>query len=212
MGFTGGRYDKHGAEYDARFIRLRYIRPMESTTPETSAGIGSRVSHNLFGRGVIVDVSSETYTVWFKSQQATRNVARNFSGMKITEPVAADSTPGQISLSDIEEALDTVLERRLHEIQIVPLGNRWTGGTLVLQPADASLQNKEVPIDIFFHKIVMVRDRIRLIEQKINAHKGLTAAEKIDLQQYITAVYGSLTTFNVLFRETHHQFKGASKD
>lgn len=185
---------------------------MESTTPDISAGIGSRVSHNLFGRGVIVDVTSETYTIWFKSQQATRNVAKEFSGMKITEAVASDSTPGQISLSDIEEALDTVLERRLHEVQIVPLGNRWTGGTLVLQPADTSLQNKEVPIDVFFHKIVMVRDRIRLIEQKINAHKGLTEAEKIDLQQYITAVYGSLTTFNVLFRETHHQFKGASKD
>lgn len=186
---------------------------MESTISERpAAGIGSRVSHNLFGRGVIVDVTSETYTVWFKSQQATRNVAKDFSGMKVTEVMAADSTPGQISLSDIEEALDTVLERRLHEVQMVPLGARWNGGTLIMQPADTSLQNKEVPIDVFFHKIVMVRDRLRLIEQKINAHKGLTEAEKIDLQQYITAVYGSLTTFNVLFRETHHQFKGASKD
>jgi len=179
---------------------------------EIIAGIGSRVSHNLFGRGVIVDISSETYTVWFKSQQATRNVAKDFSGMKITDVVASDSKPGQISISDIEEALDTVLERRLHEVQMVPLGNRWTGGTLIMQPADKSLQNKEVPIDTFFHKIVMVRDRMRLIEQKVNSHKGLTEAEKIDMQQYVTAVYGSLTTFNVLFRETHHQFKGATKD
>jgi len=185
---------------------------MESTTPESSAGIGSRVSHNLFGRGVIVDVSSETYTIWFKSQQATRNVAKDFSGMKITEPVGSDTTPGQISLSDIEEALDTVLERRLHEVQMVPLGQRWDGGTLVLQPKDSSLQSKEVPIDTFFHKIVMLRDRLRVLEQKINAHKGLSESEKIDLQQYITGIYGSLTTFNVLFRETHHQFKGASKD
>src|SRR5690349_9137147 len=125
---------------------------MDTATP----GIGSRVSHNLFGRGVIVDITSETYTVWFKSQLATRNVSKSFEGMKITEAVALDGTPGQISLSDIEEALDTVLERRLHEIQIVPLGNRWTGGTLVMQPADSSLQAKEVPIDVFFHKIVMV--------------------------------------------------------
>jgi hypothetical protein len=185
---------------------------MESSTPTLSAGIGSRVAHNLFGRGVVVDQTSETYTVWFKSQQATRNVAKDFSGMKITEAVADGSTPGQISLSDIEEALDTVLERRLHEVQLVPLGTRWDGGTLIMQPKDTSLQNKEVPIDTFFHKIVMIRDRMRLIEQKINAHKGLSESDKIDLQQYVTAVYGSLTTFNVLFREQHHQFKGASKD
>jgi len=184
---------------------------MESTET-TSAGIGSRVSHNLFGRGVIVDHSSETYTIWFKSQGATRNVAQNFSGMRIIEAVASDATPGQISLSDIEEALETVLERRLHEFQMVPLGSRWDGGTMVLQPKDTSLQSKEVPIDTFFHKIVMLRDRLRVMEQKINAHKGLSESEKIDLQQYITAAYGSLTTFNVLFRETHHQFKGASKD
>ena len=184
---------------------------MESTET-TPAGIGSRVSHNLFGRGVIVDQTSETYTVWFKSQQATRNVAKDFSGMKVTEAVAGESSNGNISLSDIEEALDTVLERRLHEVQMVPLGPRWDGGTLVLQPKDTSLQNKEVPIDTFFHKIVMVRDRLRVMEQKINAHKGLSESEKIDLQQYITMIYGSLTTFNVLFREQHHQFRGASKD
>lgn len=185
---------------------------MESSTPILTAGVGSRVSHNLFGRGVIVDQTSETYTVWFKSQQATRNVAKDFAGMKVTEAVADGSTPGQISLSDIEEALDTVLERRLHEIQLVPMGNRWDGGTLILQPKDSSLQSKEVPIDTFFHKIVMVRDRLRLIEQKINAHKGLSDSDKVDLQQYITMIYGSLTTFNVLFREQHHQFKGSSKD
>lgn len=188
---------------------------MESNTeqtPEVSAGVGSRVSHNLFGRGVVVDVSAETFTVWFKSQQATRNVSKDFLGMKVTEFVSSNQTPGQISLSDIEEALDTVLERRLHEIQLVPLGSRWDGGTMVMQPKDKSLQAKEVPIDVFFHKIVMVRDRVRLIEQRINAHKGLSESDKIDLQQYITAIYGSLTTFNVLFRETHHQFKGASKE
>jgi hypothetical protein len=180
------------------------------TTP--AAGIGSRVNHNLFGRGVIVDQSSETYTVWFKSQQGTRNVAKDFLGMKITEPVADSQAPGQLSIADIEEALDTVLERRMHEFQLVPLGSRWDGGTLILQPKDTSLQSKEVPVDTFFHKIVMVRDRLRLIEQKINAHKGLSESEKIDLQQYITACYGSLTTFNILFKEPHHQFRGNSKD
>lgn len=185
---------------------------MESNETQVSAGIGSRVSHNLFGRGTIVDQSSETYTVWFKSQQGTRNVAKDFSGMKVTEAVADEASNGQIRIADLEEALETVLERRLHEFQLVPLGPRWDGGTLIMQPKDSSLQSKEVPIDTFFHKIVMVRDRVRLIEQKINANKVLTAAEKVDLQQYISGIYGSLTTFNVLFRETHHQFKGSSKE
>jgi len=185
---------------------------MESNETQMSVGIGSRVNHNLFGRGVIVDQSSETYTVWFKSQQATRNVAKDFSGMKVTEVVAGESSNGQVTIADMEEALETVLERRMHEFQLVPLGQRWDGGTLIMQPKDSSLQSKEVPIDNFFHKIVMVRDRVRLIEQKINASKVLSASDKVDLQQYITGIYGSLTTFNVLFKEQHHQFKGSSKE
>ncbi|MBS1630658.1 MAG: hypothetical protein JST27_11430 [Bacteroidetes bacterium] len=185
---------------------------MDSIETPATVGVGSRVNHHLFGRGVIVDQSSETYTVWFKSQQGTRNVAKDFSGMKITEPVADTQAPGTLSIADIEEALETVLERRMHEFQLVPLGTRWEGGTLILQPKDAGLQNKEVPIETFFHKIVMLRDRLRLIEQKVNAHKGLSESEKLDMQQYITACYGTLTTFNILFKEQHHQFKGQSKD
>jgi hypothetical protein len=95
-------------------------------------------------------------------------------------------------------------------MQIVPLATRWRRGTMILKPGDTTLQSKEVPIETFFHKIVMVRDRLRVMEQKINAHKVMEEDEKIDLQQYITSIYGSLTTFNVLFKETHHQFKGAS--
>lgn len=83
---------------------------------------------------------------------------------------------------------------------------------MILKPGDDELQGKELPIETFFHKIVMVRDRLRLIEQKINAHKGLTDEEKVDLQQYVTGIYGSLTTFNVFFKEPHHQFRGSSKD
>lgn len=175
----------------------------------SNLGIGSRVEHLHFGRGVVVETSSECYTIWFKSQNAARNVSRDYD-LKVLEAKESNGAdPSGISLADIEQALEHILDRRLNEAQIVPMALKWNNGTLILKPGDDSLQTKELPIETFFHKIIMVRDRLRLIEQKINAHKGLTDEEKIDLQQYITGVYGSLTTFNVLFKEGHHQFKGA---
>lgn len=173
-----------------------------------SLGIGSRIEHPHFGRGVITDVASETYTIWFKSQNTAKTINKDYE-LKVLEAVEnTGEGTSNITLSDIEQALDNILERRLHEMQIVPMANKWNNGIMILKPGDDSLQPKEVPVETFFHKIVMVRDRLRLIEQKINAHKGLTDEEKVDMQQYITAIYGSLTTFNVLFKETHHQFKG----
>lgn len=180
----------------------------------TTAGPGSRVIHKHFGKGMVVDASTESLTIWFKSQQGTKQVSRDYEGLQITDAVesTAAGTGTPISIADIEEAVDNVLERRLHEMQLVPMGTRWNDGLLILKPGDETLQTKELPIETFFHKIVMVRDRLRLIEQKINAHKTLTPEEKVDMQQYITGIYGSLTTFNVLFRDSHHQFRGSSKD
>lgn len=181
---------------------------------ETNLGIGSRVEHPHFGKGVIVDLASETYTIWFKSQNGTKSINKDYElkVLQATEAGGEPTTAGGLTLADIEQALDNILERRLHDMQLVPMGTKWNNGVMILKPGDDSLQQKEVPIETFFHKIVMVRDRMRLIEQKVNAHKVLTDEEKVDIQQYITAVYGSLTTFNVLFKETHHQFKGSSKD
>jgi hypothetical protein len=87
-----------------------------------------------------------------------------------------------------------------------PIARKWEGGRLELWPHDQGLAAKEVPLDTFFHKIVMVRDRLRTLEQQINAHEKLTEAEKVHLQQYITRCYGSLTSFNVLFRERSDHF------
>jgi len=173
-------------------------------------GIGSRIEHPHFGKGVVVDVASEFYIIWFKSQNGTKSIAKDYD-FKILEQVAGDAAgaAASITLADIERALENILDQRLHDMQLVPMGARWNNGTLILKPGDDALQAKELPIETFFHKIVMVRDRLRLIEQKINAHKVLTDEDKVDLQQYVTMIYGSLTTFNVLFKESIHQFKGS---
>ena len=97
--------------------------------------------------------------------------------------------------------------------EIVPLGDRWQHGMILLQPADKTLKPKEIPIEDFFHKIIMLRDRMRVLEQNINSSKTLSNEEKVNLQQYITRCYGSLTTFNVLFRNKEQWFVGEkSKD
>lgn len=90
-----------------------------------------------------------------------------------------------------------------------PLAAKWEGGMALLKPGDATLQPKELPLDALFHKVVMVRDKLRVLEQKLNANPKLSDAEKVELQSYITGCYGSLTTFNVLFRERDDGFKGS---
>lgn len=177
-------------------------------------GIGARVQHPHYGRGVVVETASEFYLIWFKTLNSAKNISKEYTELKILENAshAGSGESNGITLADIEQALDSVLSQRLHEFQLVPMATKWNDGQLILQPADKSLQPKEIPIEVFFHKIVMLRDRLRLIEQKINAHKVLTDAEKVELQQYITAGYGSLTTFNILFKESIHQFKGSGKE
>jgi hypothetical protein len=91
--------------------------------------------------------------------------------------------------------------------EVVPLGDKWDKGTMILKPNDPALKPKEIPIDTFFHKIVMVRDRLRVMEQRINASE-LSDEEKVNLQQYITRIYGSLTTFNILFKNKEDHFVG----
>ncbi|MEM9142552.1 MAG: hypothetical protein AAGA86_06155, partial [Bacteroidota bacterium] len=112
-----------------------------------------------------------------------------------------------VSFFDVERSLTKILQKWSDTHAKVALADKWKGGKLILEPGDA-LAHKEIPIDTFFHKIVMVRDRLRVMEQKINSSKNLDDQEKVDLQQYITRIYGSLTSFNVLFKNKSDQFIG----
>jgi len=171
---------------------------------EEILGIGSRVKHPQMGKGVIIQVRSDAYEIGF-IEYGVKLIKRDYEGLDVIEAV---ETPEDLtSYEDIEKSLIRVLTRFSDIQQTVPLGQKWTGGKVILYPGDKSLKEKEIPIDTFFHKIVMIRDRVRVMEQRINA-SDLTDEEKVDLEQYITRIYGSLTTFNVLFKNKEDQFRG----
>lgn len=109
--------------------------------------------------------------------------------------------------AEVVQALREALNEALG-IEPVEIGAKWKGGEMILQPANPSLKPQRLPVETFFHKIVMVRDKLRLLEAKINAHPKLDDAEKVEFQQYITRVYGSLTSFNVLFQDREDGFRG----
>jgi hypothetical protein len=116
----------------------------------------------------------------------------------------------QMVSTDLEMMLRRVIREETGLTPVVP-AEKWRGGTLVLKPGNASLQEKSLPIETFFHKVVMIRNRLRSFEQHVNA-MDLPEDVKIRLQGYITGCYGSLTSFNVLFADERDQFKGAGGD
>jgi hypothetical protein len=166
-------------------------------------GIGSRINHPTYGQGVVIRLHKRIYDVCF-IEGGIKPVSKDFE-VEVIESIEAEYN---VSFSDAEDALIKILREWSDITEVVSIADRWKDGVMILQPGDRSLQSKEIPIDIFFNKIVMLRDRLRVMEQKINAHKVLTNDEKIELQQYITRIYGSLTTFNVLFKHKGDQFVG----
>lgn len=172
---------------------------------QTLLGIGTRLQHTIHGPGVIVGIRYATYLVSFIHHgiievDKTDNKLDDIQPENVTEEIETNS--------NVEKSLLKILRLWGDVSEIVKLGDRWIGGTLLLQPKDTSLKPKEIPIEIFFHKIVMARDRLRVLEQNINSNKNLCDEEKVNLQQYITRIYGSFTTFNVLFKNKEHWFVG----
>lgn len=172
---------------------------------QTKLGIGTRLQHTQHGPGVIVGVKYATYLISFINSGV---LEIDKTDTQLDEIIPENVTEEIETHSEVEKSLLKILRLWGNASEIVPLGERWVGGTMVLQPADKSLKPKEIPVEDFFHKIVMLRDRLRVLEQNINSSKNLSDEEKVNIQQYITRCYGSLTTFNVLFKNKEQWFVG----
>jgi hypothetical protein len=169
----------------------------------SNLGIGSRVDHPAYGKGAIIRLHKAAYEVCFM-MYGIKHVGYEYDKWEVIEEIPMVES---VSFSEAEKSLIKILHTYNGLAEEVDLGDKWINGTLLLKPEDDGLKPKEMPIETFFHKIVMVRDRIRVMEQRINSSK-LTDEEKVSLQQYITRIYGSLTSFNVLFKYKEDHFSG----
>ena len=177
--------------------------------------VGAKVEHPQFGLGVVTKTELTTTRVFFMNR-GDKEIANSFQGLKLIEPSALQGieegdgnySGSQISLADLEKVFTGVLKRYAGYPELVEMGDKWKKGVMILKPGSSDLKPKEIPIDAFFHKIVLIRDRLRVLEQRINSNEKLEDEEKVNLQQYITRIYGSLTTFNVLFRYKEQYFVG----
>jgi hypothetical protein len=169
--------------------------------PRPRLGVGSLVRHRDFGSGRVVGYEGDTYVVLFRGGEV-RRVAFSFPDMQ------AEAAAGDPELDRIRQAVREVLGDHGWLDVDLELGKRWVGGTLRLIPGKEGTQPKDVPLEVFFKKIIGIRDRLRVLEQKLNSHPTLTPEEKLELQGYISRCYGSLTTFNVLFGAEPSHFRG----
>ncbi|HNC39347.1 MAG TPA: hypothetical protein PLC62_00010 [Chitinophagaceae bacterium] len=172
---------------------------------QTTLGIGTRLQHTQHGPGVIVGVRYATYLISFINA-GIKEVDKTDTNLE--EIIPANVSAEVETQSETEKSLLKILKMWGGITETVPLGDKWIKGMMLLQPADKTLKPKEIPIEDFFHKIVMLRDRLRVLEQNINSSKNLSDEEKVNIQQYITRCYGSLTTFNVLFKNKEQHFVG----
>jgi hypothetical protein len=173
--------------------------------------IGMKVEHPHYGIGAVKAISGQSADILFDG--GLRTVSPENSHLEPAEPMVTVNGVAIPLAHFIEEIIERTIQGVADRLGIErpesvvdQLGERWHGGMLVLHPADPSLQVKEVPLESFFHKIVMMRNNLRVLEQKINSHERLTDGEKVDMQQYVSRCYGSMTTFNILFKKREDQF------
>lgn len=171
----------------------------------TILGIGSRVKHPAYGDGVVISVDVAAYKCCFM-QFGLKHVGKEYSAWEVIDAIEHTSS---VSFTEAEKSLAKILKSWMGVSEVIEMGDKWDDGMMILKPGDDGLKSKEIPIETFFHKIVMVRDRLRVMEQRINSSK-LSDEGKVNLQQYITRIYGSLTSFNVLFKYKEDHFKGDS--
>jgi len=171
--------------------------------PVPHLGVGTIVRHIQFGTGRVVGYEPGQYVIVFRGGD-TRRVAFGYDGLEV------DERKGDAETDRIRQAVRDVLGDHGWIDVDLELAPRWTGGTMRLIPGESDTQSKDVPIEAFFKKIVGIRDRLRVLEQKINTHPTLAPEEKLDLHGYITRCYGSLTTFNVLFGAEGSRIQGAA--
>ncbi len=168
---------------------------------------GSRLRHPKFGSGMILSADATYYKIYFYDSEEVKTLARDYDGFTIEEAKVPDFP--MLTMKDVEKAIREALIQTSDRAPIVPMGGKWMGGSVTFNPGDPSLQDKEIPMSAFFHKVVMVREKLRVLEQNINNHPKLDDEDRVNLQQYITRCYGSLTTFNVLFAYKEDQFRGS---
>jgi len=170
--------------------------------------IGMKVRHPELGSGTVKGLSEHVADIRFDS--GLRSLAPEQSDLKPDEALAEVSglaVPLTELVAETVAALVKEMGLERDDTVVEELAARWAKGMVILRPSDPALQSKEVPLEAFFHKIVMMRNNFRVLEQKINGHPQLSDAEKVELQQYISRCYGSMTTFNLLFKRDSDQFK-----
>jgi len=196
--------------------------------------VGDRVYNPRFGRGEVIHSEQiDTYRkVIIRFETGEEYTLRDPKALhleKIGEAPRAASEQGAVAPeappseqgtaeTDLEVDLDreTLRQMLVEAIEEVcgpaeaAVADRWKGGTLILKPGKSDTLQKELPLEKFLQKIIRLRDQLRVLEQKINAHPGLTSEDKVVMQQYITRCYGTLTTFNLLFRDPEDRFVGSS--
>lgn len=180
---------------------------------------GAPLCDAFVSRGQSAQLASEPALRRARALKPIGPLVRRADGQTASQQASALRAPAIDPSTPFDFEGDSMTRQELMELFLeasgladVPLAGKWEGGTVRLIPGDPSLQAKDVPVDALFHKVVMVRDRLRTLEQKINGHPKLSDTDKVEMQQYVTRCYGSLTTFNVLFKNKADQFVGQKED